>query len=249
MPNKPTSLTLASLIYLFIGLSIPIQIILIDSHHILEWPIILNKITILNWVIFFSCILSAYYISKASSVLKYFLPLLFCLVSVNNFYVSEYSNYIHFAIPHISSFLFLILTLTVQNGQLKELIDVPSKRWWLIPKRYQKNVPIVLKIDKSHHIFTKCFDISESGSYISFKENQRDKLSSLLNIGELIEVNLEITKNISISCKAKIIRKSCAKGHYPAGFGLQFIGLGRLNKLKLLKALHIGPFSFLNNFN
>jgi len=249
MSTKPITLMITSFIYFVIGISLPFQIILMDEHSISEWPLILNKITIFNWLVIFGCLLVSKLLSTAHSSLKYLLPLLFIIVSVNNFYVSEYSSYTHPFVPHFCSFLFLVLTLLTLNADLKSLINNPTKRWWLIPTRYLKKLSITLELNEKDKVKANTFDISESGTYIAYTDEQKSILPFQLKVGELINIKLEVTKNISISCKARIIRKSLGKGHYPAGVGIQFEKLDIKNRFLLFKALNPKSFSFLQTFS
>lgn len=106
-------------------------------------------------------------------------------------------------------------------------------RMWRSSRRYKRKLAAVLNPIKGCTIRSNTFDISESGIFVSVREEDAGQLEP----GQLIRLNLELNTIRHIRCEAVITRAVQASGSYPAGYGIQFIGLDSGERRRLKKFL------------
>jgi hypothetical protein len=266
MKTRPIRLTALSAFLLVVALGFPAQIMVLYGHGPDEMVAIAAKLSPLNWAALALSLLSAWLLLRASSLLVVTLPILGALVVYNNWFVSsaggEYSPWV----TALASVLFLAGLVGAWDRESLNLLFQPRRRWWMTPRRSRTAIPIRVRVfgepgkglwrkgrAGGGEFYGKTFDISESGVFIPLEETQptarakaaaRDAASVLkaseLGIGSQCFVSIAIKELTYIQVRAEVVRTSAARGIYPAGIGLRFLGLSREDRRRISEAL-AGP--------
>src|SRR6185437_14481977 len=75
MQRRPAVFPFLSVLFLGIALSLPLQVMWIYGHGFDEMDAVLNKLTIFNWLVMISLVITAVLLWTASPALKIFAPL------------------------------------------------------------------------------------------------------------------------------------------------------------------------------
>ena len=135
MKQRPISLTIFSLLLFGIALSVPLQIIWLYGHTLNEWSLILSKLTWLNIVIIGLSLSNAYLAWIGDPWLKFSVPVLLGLVTLNNFIVGNYGVDYSAAQTTLATLGFFGVHASLLFTQAHMVIGHPELRWWLIPER------------------------------------------------------------------------------------------------------------------
>lgn len=216
MPRKPLFISIMAFMFMSLAISFPVQVAYMFHYGPLDIAPIFTKLTPLNYVLMGLFMVTAYLTYTTNKLIFLLLPFMNFFVFLNNFVVAEYGQIYSHAQTLVASTLFLLLTLSFYQKDIYQIYNDIRFRWWLTSPRYQKIVPITLKYN-DQVIETKTFDISQTGMFIECDD--RYQMFKIPNMQD-IEIILHNGHKI-IPLKAKIVRKSIAKGHYPAGLGVQ----------------------------
>lgn len=117
--------------------------------------------------------------------------------------------------------LFLIPAGIFLHSEIRTPYFNPHLRWWQQKTRYKHEETITI-----NDTIYKTYDISETGAFIvcpeiaHFKENQR--LSITINLDDF-----------HLQCNAQAIWENDGTNHYPKGYGIKFLDLKKIDKLKI----------------
>ncbi len=247
MRNKPFIFNLFTLSFLLIALSFPMQIMMIYGHDLLEMKAIMSKLTIINYFCIGFLVLNSILAWKGNAMLKYTLPMMIGLVAFNNWIVSKYGADFDFTMTTLATAVFTVFTSSILFTKGMDVLDSQEKRWWLIPKRYQKKLPIYLKNAKEKFVLGKTFDISSTGVFVSLDQtkdhfHRRNHISFVP--GELVSIQIPTENDSDFTCQARIVRKTMGGGVYPGGLGIQFENMDLINRLRLYKIMRTSEFSW-----
>ncbi len=255
MRERPLPLILLSCFLLGCAISIPIQIGLLYGHGVTELPQLTLKISVANWLFILLCTFNAILLIEAHSLLKLSIPTLIAVTAWNNWFVAEYGqDYTHATTMYATLGFLAFHGLMFHPKALKVLLH-PQNRWWRIPVRKQIPLDVTLFPFRGPQLKLQVYDISEGGTFIPQKNiqdaiedhvGQNDSLrkNSDLKIGQRVQLKFKLGQLHMVSCTAKIVRKSAAKGDYPEGYGLCFEDLSkqdqRVLKNHLVKTPEMG---------
>jgi len=229
MPKRPLLFTLLALLHLVIVISFPLQIMYIYGHKLAEWPLIMAKLSWLNFLVMGLSSVNVVMSLNASHWLKYSLPVTIIVVAVNNYFVSYYGADYTLLETSMASLVFALIHSTLFFFKSSSILEHPSLRWWLVPRRHQLQIPVWIEQKDGELISFKTFDLSKNGAFIAGGD-----LPDNLKEGD--EFNLAVRgEDMTYSVKAKIIRKSEPLGHYPRGVGIRFETMSLGARLFLLK--------------
>jgi hypothetical protein len=239
MKKRPLIFSFISLVLVGIIISIPSQIILLSEVTKINWHILINQITVFNWLVIFLSSITAIYSFLGDRNCLFALPILLASIFVNNYFVFLYARNVHWAAPVLASIgaAFIYLTL-MMNKKLKYITNNQDKRWWLIPKREKRTLPIWIIVGNDKCLLARTHDLSKSGAFVSSITGIQSFIENKLKIGEEVKVVIGDRENIEFQCQAEIVRKAEARGDYPQGIGLHFNNISLKEKFALNKLLH-----------
>ena len=229
MNKKPWQFNALSLIYFCIGISIPIQVMVLYHHNFSELDLVFQKLTVLNKVLVGMCFVNAIFCFRASRFVFLVIPLSVTVAIVNNYYVSLYSQDFIPGVTYIASLGFLLLPSTLLLPSPLTILTTPSKKWWRHEKRLNVRIPIEILRDKIQTITS--VDVSASGLFLECGMNTFPD-------GAQVQVVVPISTKNKLSLHAKVVRKSDSKGSYPEGVGIEFTKVDWKQKLALKHFLY-----------
>lgn len=235
MKTKPLAYTGLCLFNLFVILGIPVQIALLYEHSLEEFMYIMDKMTVFNWVVALSCLFVAISSHFAHKSLRWLIPISATSVFMNNLIVARYSADYSAETVFFSTIAFILIQFSFFAFKESKLIIRQDLRWWLIPKRHHIQANVWLNVNESKIYLGTTHDISRTGLFLKYDDKKANEILAQLHQGDSIRITVELEK--PIQCEAKVIRKTMAKGNYPAGMGMCFSRLGGLNFLRLESAL------------
>ncbi|MEW6055513.1 MAG: PilZ domain-containing protein [Bdellovibrionota bacterium] len=236
---RPKRLTLVALFLLGIGLSFPVQIMLLYGHTPLEIPAIAAKFPPLNWLVMCLSVMSAFLVYRASPWMIAAIPVLTTAVLHNNWLVAEIgSDYPPFLVGTATG-VFLLMMGMLMSKEIRALIVNPHLRWWYTPRRFRTELPVRLRVlgknpfqltARSQREFsTATYDLSEQGVFVLPPEDMQAELANL-NEGAVCSIKVSFQKFRVLECQAQVVRISQGHGGYPPGFGLRFLGMSAQKK-------------------
>lgn len=228
MNQRPWTLTFFSLLHGLIALSFPIQIIVLYHHHpIDEFSMVWHKLSWLNLCVITLSLINAILFWRAHQFVLISMPLSFCVVAINNFFVSTLADDFTMLQTSTASLVYIFSHFALLHHKSSQVFWEPSLRWWLCPKRYPFGLPVTVETAKGERILSHTFDISESGAFLKIPiDHLEDKE----------EICLELpSPSGPYLFKAQIMRKAAPKGRYPAGVGIKFTEIDLAHKLYLRK--------------
>lgn len=237
MRKRPFSLLVFSILMVIIAISLPLQVI-----YLQDFENLFQSLTILNILIMFQCVLTGIAAYKLHKSFYFLLPLVIMSVLYNNWWVGSVGIYFNLFETSLASFGFLgLCTLLLEKNTFKVLCN-PKLKWWDMSQRTQIEIPVLLSPTlRGDALIKKSFDISESGFFLQGLENEE---FDRIKIGEKFSVCFYFTRILKIRCAAKIVRKTSKNGTYPAGIGLQFVGIDEQIKANIKKLCQINNEAF-----
>jgi hypothetical protein len=227
MKDKPLIFNIYAILFLLIAISIPVQISVLYGHNFDELGAIYKKLTFFNILVVMASILNFYYCFTASDNVKWSFPLAIGIICFNNSIVLVFGNDFEAYTVILSTLLFMVFSAYFLLTHDTDIINEPKKQWWRIPKRFALKEKVLIEVGNQQIDIGETFDISTSGAFIPITEDNKSKIVP----GKVY--SFMIGKKHPIKCKAKVIRKTDARGHYPAGIGIQFQDLELGQKYKL----------------
>ena len=150
----------------------------------------------------------------------------------------------------LATALFSLTVSTIYFTSALDIILNPSLKWWNIPIRYQKNIPVWIKLSGEKFFLENTFDISKNGVFISEGKKKEthspdNNYTNNISLGDLVTLSIPIRgENDDFQCKAEVIRKTDGKGNYPEGVGFRFLDLHVKDKLFLRKIINRNEISY-----
>ena len=238
MKSKPFIFNLISVFLLLVVVSIPLQIILQTELTLINYKILINQISMFNWIIIFTCLITSVYSFYGDAKVITSSLLLLASVILNNYFVFTFSTNMHWSLPVISTALaFLSIFAICSNRNFLYTVKNQNKRWWLIPNRHKKVLPIWIQINEDKCLLARTYDVSTSGAFISSISGIQNFLEKGLSVGNKVRVLIGDKDDIEFQCDASIIRKTQATGIYPSGIGLHFERIPIRERLALNKII------------
>jgi hypothetical protein len=191
-----------------------------------------------NWLIILLSLVTATYSFYGDSKVFSSSLVLLGSVALNNYFVLSFSKSMHWSLPVASTaFAALAMIMIYSNQKFKYTIRNQDKRWWLIPNRHKKVLPIWIQINDDKCLLARTYDVSSSGAFISSISGIQNFLERSLTVGTKVKVLIGDKDDIEFQCNASIIRKTQAKGIYPSGIGVHFDNIPFKEKLALNKII------------
>lgn len=230
MNKKPKFIAFITLVFVCLALSFPLQIMHIYSLGFNEFELIFSKLTAMNYILMALFIVCSYYSYTIKKHIFIILPFLTFFVFLNNFFVAQYGvTYTHTQ-TLVSSVAFLLLCLSFYQADIYNVYHNEKFRWWMIPTRYKKSIPVEIKVNDKIFI-SNTYDISKTGMFI-----KDDKDSGILNLEQNTLISITLLKKIPIEIAATVVRANLAKGKYPAGIGIKINNIIRPKDTTILPA-------------
>lgn len=218
MRSRPYVLPLSMLAMFAVAASFPLQIMWLYQHEWSEWQQILNKLTVLNWMVIGASIVTGFLVFSASPWLRIALPGAVILVAINNFFVGYLGTDFSMTSATLGTFGFTALFTPLLRTEVRELIRHPSRRWWRTKTRLRTSVPIFVGGSRQVKVRSETYDLSETGAFLPIEANG-------FELDERVSICLTLGALQQIRCDARIVRRSVAKGKYPDGVGIEFTNM------------------------
>jgi len=232
MKTKPLIFNIYALLFLAIAISIPVQVSMIYGHGTAELGPIYNKMTIFNILVIAVSLYNFYYCFTASDNVKWSFPLAIGVICFNNSIVLVYGNDFESYTVILATILFMVMSAYFLLTHDTDVINHPENHWWRVPRRFSLKERVTLHQSGRHIDLGETFDISTSGAFIPYTMDDKYNLFSGNEV-----IDFSFGDEAPIHCRAKIVRKTCAKGIYPDGIGIQFVDMGPSDKLRLQQKL------------
>ncbi|OFZ12076.1 MAG: hypothetical protein A2Z20_07565 [Bdellovibrionales bacterium RBG_16_40_8] len=230
MKKRPKSLLFYSLILVLVSLSLPFQICFlyeVPMFEIAAWWKLLTTINVLVMVLTMATAVLSYQASKKTFILA---SLTFLTVTFNNWWVGYVGTDFNLMQTSLSSLGFLLLTGLIFEKKAFYVLKNNGARWWRNAERSRVSMPVTIYPWIGDSLVASTYDMSASGVYICFAENID------LQVGDRMQIRLNPTGYKSISCTARLVRKSEACGSYPSGVAMSFENLTTQDRKCLLNA-------------
>lgn len=221
MKFRPMTLTVLSLVYWGIAISIPLQIMWLYDYTPAEFEGIVSKLTILNWLVMASATICGLWIAQASAHALKAAPVVIGLVTLNNYVVGSYAIDYSFETTCLATLAFLAVNTPLFMPNLRMVLANPAKQWWRTASRQKIRLPILVGAKDHPQLLTETFDLSETGVFIPLTEKVKTR-GQAFNPAERLRLNFNLGSLSQITCEGVVIRKQGPRGAYPAGFGIQF---------------------------
>ncbi len=245
MQTRPKLLIAISMAMVAVALSLPIQISFLFGHPFTEVEPILAKLTPLNWAVMGVCLLHGYCVFNASRWMLASTILAVLVVNFNNIAVGSIELNYSFGQAFLGTLGFIALNGALAHPSIRNLVAMPSKRWWMRAPRRSIKLNMSVKRLNGEVFMAHTHDISRGGAFIPFfsvEEYSRGLVHPPLVPNDLEHVMLDFMVNDKpYSCQAKVVRKTDASGTYPAGLGLQFVNLSGKEQRQLDRYLRNVP--------
>ncbi|CBW26213.1 putative membrane protein [Halobacteriovorax marinus SJ] len=239
MKQRPKLLLFTSLVLIGVVISIPLQIIFQTQVTALNIDILLSQITIFNWFVIAMCLITLSLTFNGHKLLGLAIVPLLLAIHINNYFVFKYALHTQWYLPLFASLGATALALLfIINKTVRFTVKNPDKRWWLIPKRYQKTLPIWVVLDEDLCVLAHTHDLSKTGAFISMSEDSNHFLDKELELGKEVKVLIGNKDDVEFHCKAQVVRKAQATGSYPQGIGLHFEDVSMIEKFHLGRILN-----------
>jgi hypothetical protein len=242
---KSRPLVFSFITFLLLGsiISVPLQIVYFSGATKVNLSILVNQISLFNWIVIFMSLITAIYSYFADSKVVISAIVLTASIFLNNYFVFSYAENIHWTLPILSSLFALSMLVSIfSNQNFRHAVFNQDKRWWLIPKRHRKTLPIWIQINDDKCLLARTYDVSKSGAFVSSISGIQNFIEKGLKVGSKVRVLIGDRENIEFQCHASVIRKSQAKGDYPSGIGLHFDKVTLKDKFALSRIMSSESF-------
>lgn len=250
MKTRPRELTSLTVILIGIVVSLPLQIVWLFGDSIFDPSEVFSKLTPLNWAVMGLAVALIPITLRASSSFWIAAPLFLSTVAWNNWLVANVFEATHWDSPaYLSTYILTVIFAGVVISRAsRTALTQPGKRWWLTPLRNRVSVTAKLCPVMGGEMNARTFDLSERGAFINLRDaewtppslrlaaNQKETSGvSSLSKGSYCWLQLSLNNISALTCTAEIVRKADARGEYPEGVGLRFVGLSSRDKKVLTR--------------
>jgi hypothetical protein len=226
MLRRPFTLIAVAAALCMVAAAMPLQVMLLYGHGPGELDQVFHKLTALNWLVIAGCLITAPLVYRASIFAQLALPSLFAIVAANNFFVGYFATDYSPLSATLATLMFGGLLIPVYVGEVGELFSSPERQWWKSKERIRLSLPIFVGAADAVKYDGATWDISESGLFMPMRVTS-------LEVNRTVSICLTLGELKQIRCEAKVVRRSGAKGNYPAGVGLQFMNIDRRQRREL----------------
>lgn len=234
MSKRPYSLILLSFFLICIAIGFPLQIMFIYGHSISELGTIYDKLTWLNLLCMFFCLLNAYFLFEGMKIVHWTIPISLVIVTFNNFTVSRIGVDFTHSQTMVASLSFLMLYSLLFEPKAKAVLTGSLKKWWKNPPRYKLHLPISILPHCGIPFDSKTHDLSYGGFFIPYDQSEN---SQKLLPGKKISIKLALDQLTNIRCEGHVVRVALAAGTYPSGMGVKFDNMNFSDRRLLKKYL------------
>lgn len=229
MRQRPRVMLYLSFLFVVIALSIPLQAMVIYGHEWRELSTALAKLTELNWLVVGGLIVGAGLLWQASPHTRWFVPLVIVLVAINNSVVGYYATDFTPTMTLLATLGFALMNLPLLHPDSLNVFLHPERRWWIRAERHRLAIPVAIEGTRLASLRAETFDLSETGAFIPQVRN--------IGVGDWITVRMTFGAFTQIRCQGRVVRRTEARGIYPAGVGIQFEGVSWRQRRELRKCL------------
>jgi hypothetical protein len=227
--KRLASLTILSLMFFALAVSMPVQVMLLYGHESAEVWAILNKLTWLNAIVLGGLVFNGMLLWKVSPWLRYTIPALIAVVGANNYIVGYYATDFSNFTTSLATLGFAALNLPILDARVIWILRHPDRRWWRRAERKKMSIPLFIEGSRLNTIRAECFDISETGLFIPETNG--------LGVGDWVNIKISFDSLSQIRTRARVVRRAEARGIYPAGVGVEFIDISSHQKRAIKRGL------------
>lgn len=229
MRRRPRVMLYLSLLFGALALAIPLQAMVIYGHDWHELSTALAKLTELNWLVVGSLLCGAVLLWQASPHIRWFVPLVIGLVAINNFVVGYYATDFSATLTLLATLGFALMNLPLLHPDSINVFLHPERRWWMRAERHRLAIPVAIEGTRLASLRAETYDLSETGAFIPQVRN--------IGVGDWITVRMTFGALTQIRCQGRVVRRTEARGIYPAGVGIRFEGVSWRQRRELRKCL------------
>lgn len=229
MFSRPKPLIYIMFILFGVAASFPLQIMWLYGHPWEEMPAVLQKLTLLNWMVMTGSVVAGVWIFNAAPGAQVVMNILIGIVAVNNFFVGYFATDFSPWVASFATLCFGALSWPLKSAEIDFLLKHPEKRWWRAHKRRKVSIPIFLGGSRRTQFRSETWDISESGAFVP--------VANKLKLQERVSICLTLNTFQQVRCDGVVVRISEASGSYPAGVGIQFTNLDWTQRRELRRFL------------
>jgi hypothetical protein len=246
MKQKPKEFLFLALVLLVIGISLPVQVMILFEHTPLEVGAGIAKLAPLNWVVMILALLNSALVYRASPVVILTAPLFIFAVGWNNWLVAETG--VNFSTPTAVAGLIGTIALhgLLLTKRARKALGNPSLRWWRSVPRRQIAVRVLVCPVLGGQLQSATFDLSMGGAFIevshaNWASSGNGSAAHGLQVGARCTIRLTLSQLSVLNCSAEVVRQTPGRGEYPGGIAVRFINLDNEQKSALaayLKTVH-----------
>ncbi len=248
MKQKPKEFLFLALVLLVIGISLPVQVMILFEHSPLEVGAGMSKLAPLNWAVMVLALLNSALVYAASPWVILTAPLFIGAVGWNNWLVAETG--VNFSAP--TAIAALVGTIALHGLLLTEkarkVLRNPSLRWWRSLPRRKVAVRVMVCPVLGGQLQSATFDLSMGGAFIEAGHANWTSAgagtagaAAGLSVGSRCTIRLTLNQLNVLNCSAEVVRQAPARGNYPGGFAVRFINLDNEQKKALASFLRTAP--------
>jgi len=224
MNRRPWSLTLYAVIMFGIAFSFPIQV-----AYLQDLGQLFKHLTTLNWMVIMICLALAGSALQAHRRVLALSILAMAVMALNNWWVGEVELDYSPEQTQWATYGFLAVHSLFFEQKAWAVLRDQTLRWWQRAPRMRVPLEAMVSPWVGEARKVRLFDISSTGAFIQCSQQMLDEFEE----GENMQLRIGLNHYSDLKCTARLIRKSQAKGEYPAGIGVQFDSLSRKQRAQL----------------
>lgn len=231
MRRKPRELLYLSIFFATVAASFPIQVMVSYGYSPLELGAILNGLAPLNWAVIFIALGHAWLLYQASQWVLFTSVLFLLTVFWNNWIVAGSGMNASAIAVTVSSLGAILAHLPLLKAEIRRTLLNPNLQWWNTPPRKKACVRAIIRPVLGGELRTRTFDVSSGGIFITLDGAAWTPGKNMplrqLQEGSRCSVRLMIDQLHIVNCGAVVVRRTPARGAYPAGYGIKFVCMDR----------------------
>jgi hypothetical protein len=237
MKKRPKVFTGLAIALFMIAGSFPIQIMVMFGTTPLEFGAIVHKLSPLNWIVLGLAISLGVLLMRASRWVLVVAPAFLVTMAWNNWLVSEVDVDVSATMTLLATGVVFLAFASLFTKSARNILANQALRWWLTPPRRRMSVKTRVCPVVGGELISTTFDLSTNGTFISLRDASwaPAKGASLknLDVGNHCSLRLVLDQLRVLTCTGEVVRQSAARGHYPSGFAVRFVGLNKRQKQML----------------
>lgn len=239
MISRPLVFTVLAFVHLVIALAFPVQIARSIEVSLLDWQSWYYHLAPMNFIVMVLALLQAAALWRASRMLIVVGFALAASIAWNNYVVASYALNASVLLALSSALVYPLSYIVLLAHGARLVLKDPNKRWWLIPRRIQCELPVRL-LQTGTTSAGVVFDLSRSGCFIRKNHAPIDENDPILiRPDDVLALDLPFGNSTVCRCEGRVVRHTSSDdGRYPAGVGIQFTNISWLNRFYLLAYLY-----------